>query len=231
MKTGSTLMRLYEPPNRPRMGLSAAECKAAQISRLYDCCLYCRMCELGQIVHLDGQVQFDPHVFSTMTLSRICVVGQNPGVNECARGEPFVGQAGANFDQEVRKHGVDRDRFYITNAVKCHTPANRAPTPAEIGACALFLQMELQILRPRLIVTLGAVAFSTLCPGHTYTERLGCVTPTRCGRPAFAIYHPSPRNLEAPARRAAFERQIAILCAIMARMDSAGQGDTLEPIS
>lgn len=83
-------------------------------------------------------------------------VGEGPGAEEDQRGEPFVGQAGRLLDNMLAAIGLKRgENVYIANIVKCRPPGNRVPMPDEVATCAPFLQRQLEIIRPRVIVTLG----------------------------------------------------------------------------
>ena len=150
----------------------------------------------------------DPHVFSNLDLLKlpnIMVVGQNPGWNEVLQGTPFVGEAGRNFDKELEKGSVDRSSLYITNIVKCHTPGNAKPDDNNINMCKSYLNLEIGIIKPKFIATLGSVAFKTLCPDMNYNDNIGkLVNSTVFPYKIFAILHPSPLNLADPARRKKF---------------------------
>lgn len=181
-------------------------------------CKNCVMCELGRrAVEREGEPARDPHVFSNMQMSEFFVLGQNPGYDELVRDEPFVGAAGKNWDAEVQKHGLTRQEFYVGNTVKCWTKDNAKPSFQHVSMCSRFLRMEAGILRPKLIISLGAVAFSFLCPGHNYSDRLGKITDSEYGK-VFAVYHPSPRNLIDQSRRADFEHQTKVLCGLIKRL-------------
>jgi uracil-DNA glycosylase family 4 len=174
------------------------------------------MCELGRGIKVAREERIDPHVFSTMNFSKFMIVGQNPGFNECKQDRPFVGPAGENFNKEIEKHGLTRDDFYITNIVKCHTDNNQKPSMTSINRCAPFLQMEINILMPLFIITLGAPSFGYLCPDSIYDKALGNMTHSKIiDKKVFAIYHPSPLNLNLESRRRAFEKQIATLCKLV----------------
>jgi len=158
----------------------------------------------------------DQHVFSNMLPSRIMVIGQNPGYNECIEDTPFVGDAGKTFNKALKAHGVKRNSLYITNTVKCAKTNNERPSLDEARACEPYLLMEMRIMRPKLVITLGGVAFEQLCPGSRYSDRLGRITKSeKYGVKVFAIYHPSPRNLEDPQRNKDFYRQIELLCGLV----------------
>ncbi len=91
--------------------------------------------------------------------SGICVVGEAPGAREDQVGEPFVGRSGQLLDRLLDEElGLTRSEIAIVNVVKCRPPANRAPKPAEVSACGGFLERQLEVLSPGVIVTLGNVA-------------------------------------------------------------------------
>lgn len=185
-------------------------------------CKECRMCRLGRMTHEhNGKPLPEPHVFSNMNPTKFMVVGQNPGFNECMKDEPFIGEAGELFNDTINKNGLQREMFYITNIVKCHTPANRAPESDETAACSHFLAQEILTIRPKFVITLGAVAFEALCPKLTYNASLGkLVKSEKFGVSVYPIYHPSPRNMIDPGRKAKFEEDIKVLCELITRISS-----------
>lgn len=181
-------------------------------------CDSCTLCRLGRDLHEVKKQKIDPHVFSNMKMSRYVVMGQNPGFNECIKDEPFVGQAGKTFDVEIGKHGLTRDQFYITNILHCHTPGNRQPLSEELQSCRPLVQMELMLLQPKLVITLGKFAFNALCPKETYGESLGTVKKTTFGGRklnVFPIYHPSGMNLSQKSRKIKFEKDVALMCKLI----------------
>ncbi|MEM3000672.1 MAG: uracil-DNA glycosylase [Candidatus Nitrosocaldus sp.] len=207
--------------------MSEKQCSKLNMLRpLRAACKSCTMCNLGVIdhTHLGERIE-DYRVFSNMRPSRFVVIGQNPGYNECVQDEPFVGDAGTIFNNEITKHGIDRSMFYITNVVKCHTPDNRKPERDEIEACKPFIMMELKLLKPILVITLGAVAFQVLCPDRQYSDSLGKVVQSTFGVNVYPIYHPSPRNMQHPERRAKFDSDIAALCALIKKLGLAARQD------
>ncbi len=182
-------------------------------------CMSCTMCSLGQRDACKDHVIRDPHVFSSMEPSRIVVVGQNPGWEELEKNIPFVGAAGRNFDAELAANGTSREQLYIANTVRCYTDFNAKPDAHTVARCAPFLQMEFNILNPKLVVALGAVAFSRLCPSAHYATNLGKIVRSEVyGLPVMPILHPSPLNLQQQARRREFARQMKILCSVIARL-------------
>jgi DNA polymerase len=86
-------------------------------------------------------------------------VGEGPGQEEDKRGEPFVGRSGQLLDRlMLEEMGLTRDRCYIANVVKCHPPGNRDPLPEEIAACRPYLEQQVALIQPKVIVTLGNFA-------------------------------------------------------------------------
>jgi len=94
--------------------------------------------------------------------SRLCFVGEGPGADEDAQGEPFVGAAGQLLDKMIEAMGFSRDEVYVANIVKCRPPKNRKPEPDEMAACSPYLERQLALLEPEVIVALGATAVQGL---------------------------------------------------------------------
>ncbi len=89
----------------------------------------------------------------------LMLVGEGPGRDEDLQGEPFVGRSGQLLDRVVEEElGIDRGRVYIANVLKCRAPGNRDPHPAEVASCWPFLQRQIELIEPRVIVTLGNFA-------------------------------------------------------------------------
>ncbi|HEY8667705.1 MAG TPA: uracil-DNA glycosylase [Tepidisphaeraceae bacterium] len=108
-------------------------------------CTKCRLCKTRtQTVFGEG----DPG-------ARIFFVGEGPGENEDLSGRPFVGRAGQLLDKMIGGMGLRREQVYIANIVKCRPPGNRLPAPDEVATCTPYLQRQLEIVRPQVIVTLG----------------------------------------------------------------------------
>lgn len=94
--------------------------------------------------------------------SELCFVGDGPGADEDEQGSPFVGEAGQLLDKMIAAMGYGRDDVYICNIVKCRPPENRKPEPSEMAACQQFLAAQLALIKPRVIVALGATALQGL---------------------------------------------------------------------
>jgi uracil-DNA glycosylase family 4 len=108
-------------------------------------CTRCRLCETRtQTVFGEGDVD-----------AKIFFIGEGPGETEDKTGRPFVGRAGQLLDKMIAGMGLKREQVYIANIVKCRPPGNREPAPDEVATCTPYLQRQLEIVRPRVIVTLG----------------------------------------------------------------------------
>ena len=94
----------------------------------------------------------------------VMFIGEGPGADEDTQGEPFVGRAGRLLTKMIDAIGIERDDVYITNIVKCRPPDNRNPNPAEISCCLPIIKQQIEILNPKLIVTLGNIPTKTLIP-------------------------------------------------------------------
>jgi len=125
---------------------------------------------------------------------RLLFVGEGPGREEDRVGRPFVGRAGALLDRMIRAMGFTRGEVYIANAVKCRPPENRTPTAEEMEACRPLLEEQIRILRPRVIVALGAPAARTLLKreeGITALRGRAHPYPGDEGIPVVPTFHPA----------------------------------------
>jgi DNA polymerase len=120
------------------------------------------------------------------------LIGEAPGAEEDARGEPFVGQAGKLLDNMLAALGMNRrDNVYIANVLKCRPPGNRTPEPVEVDACRPYLERQIALIRPQLIVALGKSAASLLLGTDASIASLrGRVHRVR-DVPLVVTYHPA----------------------------------------
>lgn len=130
----------------------AAAGKAAALQALRDEIGDCTRCPLAyagrrKIVFADG----DPN-------ARLMFVGEGPGADEDEQGLPFVGKSGQLLNNMIVAMGLSREQVYIANVVKCRPPANRAPEPVEAKTCTPFLARQMDVVRPEIVVALGATA-------------------------------------------------------------------------
>ena len=119
-------------------------------------------------------------------------IGEGPGAEEDARGEPFVGQAGRLLDNMLASIGLRRGQdVYIANIVKCRPPGNRVPEPSEASACAAFLRRQIALIRPRLLIALGKTAASNLLNTDSSIGSLRGRLHECTGLPLIVTYHPA----------------------------------------
>lgn len=102
----------------------------------------------------------------------LLIVGEAPGANEDAQGEPFVGRAGKLLDSMLFSIGLHRNKVFIANILKCRPPNNRDPKPEEVTLCTPFLEQQMQLLQPKLIVAVGRIAAHFLLKTNTALGRL-----------------------------------------------------------
>ncbi len=125
--------------------------------------------------------------------AKVMIIGEAPGKEEDESGLPFVGSAGRYLDHVLEGTGLDRRDFFITNTVKCRPPKNRAPKALEIKTCTSnYLFSQIELLDPRLIMLLGAVAAKTVLGARTLNEARGRVI-EKDGRRFLVGYHPASR--------------------------------------
>ena len=129
-------------------------------------------------------------------------VGEGPGADEDALGDPFVGEAGKLLDNMLTAIKLKRGKnVYITNVVKCHPPGNRAPETDEIAACLPYLQRQIELIKPRLIVALGKVASNALLGKDATIASLRGTLHDYHGIPLIVTYHPA-YLLRSPSEKA-----------------------------
>ena len=129
---------------------------AAPLLDLALACEACRRCSLG-----NGRL--NAVVSRGNPQARLMLIGEGPGALEDAQGQPFVGRSGQLLDHLLERAGIDSNRdAYVCNVVKCRPPANRKPSGAEMAACRPWLEQQIALVDPPLIVLLGATALEGL---------------------------------------------------------------------
>jgi uracil-DNA glycosylase family 4 len=161
-------------PTAPDAGTEAAEDKTAQMAQLREPALVCTKCDLSltrtHVVFGEGNVE-----------APLVLVGEGPGETEDATGRPFVGRAGVLLDEVLRENGMNRGHVYICNVLKCRAAnlengrwMNRPPRVEETAACRGWLEAQLRIIRPLVIVCIGGPAAGLLIrPGFPITRERG----------------------------------------------------------
>jgi len=123
--------------------------------------------------------------------AELMFIGEGPGEVEDKTGRPFVGPAGELLDKIIGAMNLTRSEVYISNIVKCRPPGNRDPEPEEIAACLPFLKRQIEIINPKIIVTLGAPATHTILQNTSPISRLRGRFARYRGIPVMPTYHPS----------------------------------------
>lgn len=136
--------------------------------------------------------------------AEIMFIGEGPGFYENEQGRPFVGQAGKYLDELLQKIGLKRGEVYITNVVKCRPPANREPQEEELGACRDYLERQIQVIQPRIIITLGRFSMGRYFKDAKISLVHGNAVWVR-GQMIIPMYHPAA-GLHQPALKASIEK-------------------------
>lgn len=122
--------------------------------------------------------------------AEVMFIGEGPGYHEDKQGSPFVGNAGQFLNELLEIAGLSRKAAFITNVVKCRPPNNRDPNPDEIEACSNYLDRQIALINPRMIVTLGRYSMSRFFPGEKISQIHGRARIVE-GRLCVAMYHPA----------------------------------------
>jgi len=120
----------------------------------------------------------------------IMFIGEAPGWHEDQQGRPFVGPAGKFLDELLASIGLNRSQVYIANVIKCRPQGNRDPLPTEIQNCRTWLERQIEIISPRMIVTLGRYSMAMFFPGKSIS-RIHGTTLKRDDVLYYAMYHPA----------------------------------------
>jgi len=133
--------------------------------------------------------------------AEIMFVGEGPGFHEDRQGRPFVGAAGQFLEELLASIGMTRDQVFIANVIKCRPPGNRDPLPNELSACEPYLERQIQLIKPKVIVTLGRFSMYRYFPGasiskiHGQPKRVGNLVVVPMFHPAAALHQPKWRPL------------------------------------
>ncbi|TAK01529.1 MAG: uracil-DNA glycosylase [Chloroflexota bacterium] len=199
-------MALDAPAQAPASRAAALEAIAAEVRT----CTRCRL-HAGRTRAVPGEGHPD---------TEVVFVGEGPGMNEDRQGRPFVGRAGDLLVRFLATIGWRREEVFITNVVKCRPPDNRDPEPDEVAACLPYLQRQLQILDPALVVTLGRHSMGRFIPGARITQAHGTlhpVDPTTGATSAmvYAMYHPAAALRAPEVERQSYDDATGIPAALL----------------
>jgi len=192
--------------------------QAAGVSSLEEwreACLKCRRCSLCQgargVVFGEGNPR-----------AQIMFVGEGPGAEEDRLGRPFVGAAGQLLDRIIAAAGWQREEVYIANVVKCRPPGNRQPLKDEIDSCLPLLEKQVQLINPRIIVCLGAIAAKALIrPSFSITRERGCWH-QQGSRMIMPTFHPAAL-LRDPAKKRPVWEDIKQVMAMQRKLSLGGE--------
>jgi len=163
------------------------------MEELKEVCLQCNRCALRggakQVVFGRG----NPN-------AEIMFVGEAPGKQEDEMGQPFVGAAGNLLDKIFVAAGIDREEVFVTNVAKCRPPGNRFPQADEVAACRPYLEAQIRLVNPLIIVCLGALATKTLINPQARITRIRGQWFEKNGRKILPTYHPAAL-LRDPAKK------------------------------
>lgn len=120
----------------------------------------------------------------------VLFIGEAPGWHEDQQGRPFVGPAGQFLGELLASISLKREQVYIANVIKCRPPGNRDPLPGEIEACRKWLDLQIQLLGPKMIITLGRYSMARYFPGESISKVHGTAR-KRDGIVYYAMYHPA----------------------------------------
>jgi DNA polymerase len=163
------------------------------LTELYREITFCQKCEIAKsrtkAVPGEGSEHAD-----------IIFIGEAPGWHEDQQGRPFVGPAGQFLDQLLASIKLKREQVYIANVIKCRPPENREPLPSEILNCRPYLERQIQLLRPKMIVTLGRYSMAMFFPNKSISKIHGTAQ-KKDGIIYFAMYHPAAALHQQSLRR------------------------------
>lgn len=182
------------PPGDPAIGLAAVAERVAA-------CRLCGLCE-ERTNTVPGQGSRQPELM---------FVGEGPGADEDAQGLAFVGRAGKLLTKIIEAMGLTRDEVFIGNIVKCRPPGNRAPTPEEMQACMPYLLEQIELLKPKVIVTLGATAAKGLLGATEGITKLRGKWQDFEGIDTMPTYHPAYLLRNPNGKRPVWEDMQAVL--------------------
>jgi DNA polymerase len=172
------------------------------LSELYREIALCQLCEIAKYRNkvVPGEGAED---------AKIMFIGEAPGWHEDQQGRPFVGPAGKYLDELLASIGLRREQVYIANVIKCRPPENRDPLPTEIQNCRKWLERQIDLIHPKMIVTLGRYSMAMFFPGKSISKIHGTAQ-KRDNVIYYAMYHPAAALHQQSLRRAIEEDMLKI---------------------
>ena len=189
--------------------------RKSELTELYQAIAACRDCELARhrtrVVPGEGPAD-----------AELLFIGEAPGWNEDQQGRPFVGAAGGFLDQLLASIGLKREQVYIANVIKCRPPQNRDPLPDEIQSCRKWLDRQVEIIQPRIIITLGRYSMARYFPGESISKIHG--KPRKENNVVYyPMYHPAAA-LHQGSLRQIIEADMLRIPRILAEFERVPQG-------
>ncbi len=179
----------------------------SQLAQLAEQIRACQRCRLAQTrLHaVPGEGPDD---------APLMLIGEGPGFYEDRQGRPFVGRSGELLEKLLASIGLARRDVFIANVVKCRPPDNRDPLPDEIEACRPYLDRQIELIRPRLVITLGRISMGRYFPGQSITRIHGQIR--RVGETDYVpMFHPAAA-LRNPQWMTAIQQDFARLAPLVA---------------
>jgi uracil-DNA glycosylase family 4 len=151
--------------------------------------------------------------------AEIMFIGEGPGFHENEQGRPFVGAAGKYLEELLTKINFKREDVFIGNVVKCRPPNNRDPLPEELAACSDYLERQIQVINPRVIVTLGRYSMARFLPNAKISDVHGQSYRIK-GHLVVPMFHPAAA-LHQPSLKLSIERDFSNLPGLIAKASDA----------
>lgn len=180
----------------------------------------CRKCDLcyGRKLAVPGDGE---------ATSGVMFIGEGPGFHEDQQGLPFVGAAGRFLDELLEMIDMKRKDVYITNVVKCRPPGNRDPRPQEIEICRAFLDRQIAVINPKMIITLGRYSMARYFPNAKISQIHGQARKID-GILYFPMYHPAAA-LHQPSLKSVVEADMIKIPNLIARINDFADSDPQQP--
>lgn len=164
------------------------------LDELYTQIRACQQCDLakGRINAVPGEGPAN---------AQVMFIGEAPGFHEDREGRPFVGAAGKYLDELLALIGIKREQVYICNVIKCRPPQNRDPLPEEMAACKAYLDQQIELVKPKIILTISRFAMARWFPDkkiseiHGKPKRFGDLVVLPMYHPAAALHQPSLKRV------------------------------------
>ena len=186
------------------------------LSKLCEEIALCQLCEIARYrtKTVPGEGAED---------AEIMFIGEAPGWHEDQQGRPFVGPAGQYLDQLLALIGLKRQQVYIANVIKCRPMGNRDPLPSEILNCRKWLERQIEVIQPKMIVTLGRYSMAMFFPGKSISKIHGTAQ-KRDNVVYYAMYHPAAA-LHQQSLRQAIEADMLKIPTLLAEVKNIAEAE------